>query len=451
MNYANTILNTIGDTPLIKLNRITQDIDATVLVKNEASNPSHSITDRVITYAIEKAIEQNMLRSGGTIIVSTSANLAISFALASISKGYQLKAIISDKESQEKITMLKALGGEVTVCPNDLKSSDARSKIATAKRLHKRTSNSWLVDENSRASFVIAYQKIAQEIWEQTAGKLTHLIIPITTGAGISGMAQFLKEKNQQIKIWGVDAYGSILKKYFDTGAIDENEVYPYETEGVGASSIVEGLDFSNISGVLKVNDKDSALNTKNLALQEGLFLGNSTGATLGALHLLKDQFTKNDVVVLLAKDGGERYLSKVYNEEWMRSKGFLAKPISVASDLVKDPTADIITVKTSELVSHAVARMRKYKISQIPVVDANGLVGSIDEMSLFSAYLDDHRKADTPISEIMNSPFPIVNSFTSVEEIASLIRKGNTAVIVALDNEKHGIITKSDVISHLQ
>jgi len=451
MNYANTILDTIGNTPLIKLNKITKGIDATVFVKNEAFNPSHSITDRVVAYAISKAIQENFLRAGGTIIVSTSANMAISFALASIVNGYHLKAIISDKESEEKITMLKALGSEVIICPNDLKSSDARSKIAVAKRLQKRTSNSWLVDENSRASFIIAYQKIAEEIWDQTNGKLTHLIIPITTGAGISSIAQFLKEKNKQIKIWGVDAYGSVLKKYFDTGVLDENEVYPYEAEGVGASSIVEGLDFSNIAGVIKVNDKDSALNTKNLALQEGLFLGNSSGATLGALYQLKNQFTENDIVVLLAKDGGGRYLSKVYNEEWMRRRGFLAKPISVASDLVKDPTADIITVKTSELVSHAVARMRKYKISQIPVVDGHGLVGSVDEMSLFSAYLDDQRKDDTPISDVMNPPFPIVNSFTSVEEIASLIRKGNTAVIVALDNEKHGIITKSDVISHLQ
>jgi len=452
MKYVQTIINTIGNTPLIQLNKVAEDINAKVLVKNESVNPTRSITDRVVAHTLQKAKARNIIRDGATLINATSANMALSFAMISITQGYRLIAVISDKESNEKIIMLKALGAEVIVTPNDLTLKDSRSKYAVAQRLHKRTPNSWLIDHTASDSFFEAYyQTIGKELWEQTSGKFQHIIVPVNTGTAISAIAKYIKERDTTIKIWGVDAYGSVLKRYFDSGIYDKNEIYPYEIEGIGASFIPSTTDFSNIHDFIKVSDRESSLYTSALATREGLFLGMSSGACIGALHQLKKQFSEKDVVIILATDGGERYMSKVYNKEWMRSRGFLNKPISVASDLIKDPTADVITVKTSELVSHAVTRMRKHKISQIPVIDSHGFVGSIDEMSIFNVYLDDHRKDDTPISEIMKPPFPIVNSFTSIEEIAELIRKGNTAVIVALDNEKHGIITKSDVISHLK
>ncbi len=452
MKYVDNILDTVGNTPLVLLNDITDGIKSKVFVKNEASNPTGSILDRVASYILENLNQKSLLKERGTLIVSLSANTAISLASIAIKQGFDVVSVITDKESNEKISLLKALGSEVIICPNELSESDIRSKKAVAHRLQKRTSNSWLIDEASNSLFIQAYyQTLAKELYAQVEGKLNHLIVPVNTGVTICGLAKYIKEKNPSVKIWGVDAYGSVIKKYFDSGILDANEVYPNEIEGLGATAINDAIDFSNVDGFVKVSDKESALQTLSLASKEGLFLGMSSGAAIGALFQLKDKFSDKDTVVIIAPDSGHRYISKIYNDEWMRSRGFLDKPFTVASDLVKDPTADVISVKTSELVSHAVSRMRKHKISQIPVIDTHGFVGSIDEMALFSAYLDDHRKDDTPISEIMNPPFPIVNSFTSVEEIASLIRNGNTAVIVALDNEKHGIITKSDVISHLQ
>lgn len=452
MKYVDNMFSTVGNTPLVSVGNIAKDIESKVFIKNEASNPTGSISDRVAVAIINNIEQKDLLKKGGTLIISLTANTAISVAAVAKRKGFNVVSVITDKESEEKVGMLKAYGSEVIICPNDILNTNSRSKHMVAERLNKRTSNSYLINENITSLLVKTYaDTLAIELLEQLEGKLNHLIVPVSSGATICGLAKYIKEKDPSVKIWGVDAYGSITKKYFDSGILDHNEIYPNEVEGVGASFINDSIDFSKIDGFVKVSDKESSLKTVQLASTQGLMLGISTGAAVGALQLLKHNFSNNDTVVIIAPDSGNRYLSKVYNEEWMRSRGFVQNPVSVASDLIKDPSADVISVKTSELVTHAVARMRKHKISQIPVMDSHGFVGSIDEMSLFSAYLDDHRKNDTPISEIMSPPFPIVNSFTSVEEIAGLIRNGNAAVIVALDNEKHGIITKSDVISHLQ
>ncbi len=448
MRYANTVLETLGNTPMIKLQGLSKMLDCTVLVKNEAANPSLSIKDRVANYMLEKAEQDQKIKSGGTIIEATSGNAGISLAMVAAAKGYRMISVLSEKQSQEKKEILKALGSEVIVCPSDLHPNDARSAYAVASRLHDRTPNSWFVSQhNNKCNPLAHYESTGPEIWEQTDGQVTHFITTVNTGGTISGVSKFLKEKNPNIKSWGVDAYGSILKKYFETGLTDLNEVYPYETEGVGVHFVPENFNVSLVDGMQKITDRD----TKKLAKEEGLLLGNSVGAVIKAALNLKDQFNKEDTVVLLANDHGTRYLSKVYNEDWMQQKGFTEQPARTAIDLIKNPDEDVITVKTSELVSHAVGRMRKFKISQIPVVDKQGFVGSIDEMALFSAYLDDHRKSDTPISEVMNKSFPMVQEFTPIEEVLDLIRKGNSAVLVALENEKHGIITKSDVLTHIQ
>lgn len=452
MKYVDTMLNTVGNTPLVLLGDITKGINSNVFIKNEASNPTGSIFDRVAIHILNNIKEKDLLKEEGILIISLTANAAISLTAIAVKQHFKVVSVITDKESEEKISMLKAYGSEVIICPHDLSNTNTRSQNSVAQRLQKRTSNSWLIDDSSTTLLTQIYaDTLAKELYNQVEGKLNHLIIPVSSGATICGLAKYIKEKDASIKIWGVDAYGSVIKKFFDSGILDENEVYPNEIEGVGSAYINDTVNFSEIDGFVKVSDKESSLKTAELASKEGLLLGISSGAAIGALHQLKRHFSSEDTVVIIAPDSGNRYLSKVYNAKWMRNRGFVQSPASVASDLIKDPSSDVISVKTSELVTHAVARMRKHKISQIPVVDSHGFVGSIDEMSLFSAYLDDHRKSDTPISEIMNPPFPIVNSFTSVEEIASLIRNGNTAVIVALDNEKHGIITKSDVISHLQ
>ncbi len=452
MTVANTILDTLGNTPMIKLHQLSSVLGCTVLVKNEAANPSLSIKDRVANYMLEKAEQDQRIHAGGTIIEATSGNAGISLALVAAAKGYKMVSVLSEKQSQEKKEILKALGSEVIVCPSDLHPNDARSAYAVASRLHDRTPNSWFVSQHNNSCNTQAhYESTGPEIWSQTDGKVTHLITTVNTGGTISGTSKFLKEQNENVKSWGVDAYGSILKKYYDTGLVDLNEAYPYETEGVGVHFIPENFDTSLVDGMQKITDRDAAMLTKKLAKEEGLLLGNSIGAVIKAALNLKGEFTPIDVVVLIANDHGTRYLSKVYNDDWMQQKGFIEQPARTAIDLIKNPDMDVITVKTSELVSHAVGRMRKFKISQIPVVDKQGFVGSIDEMSLFSAYLDDHRKSDTPISEVMNKAFPMVQEFTPIEEVLDLIRKGNSAVLVALENEKHGIITKSDVLAHIQ
>lgn len=452
MKYAKSILEAIGNTPLIQLNSLVSEIPCMVLLKNEAMNPSNSVKDRAAKFMVASAEKAKLLPKGGTIIEATSGNTGIALAMAAAAKGYKMISVLTDKHSVEKVTTLKALGSQVIICPSGVKHDDVRSQYSVAKRTHERTPNSWFVNQYNNPSNVQAhYETTGPEIWNQTEGKVTHVIAAVNTGGTLCGVAKFLKEQNPDVKIWGIDTYGSVLKKYKDTGIFDANQSYPYQMEGVGADFIPETLNFDLIDGFVKVTDKESALHTRKLARYEGLFLGNTAGGVLKAAHELKDQFTKDDVVVLITNDHGSRYFSKVHNEEWMREQGYLEKPATIAVDLVKDTTKDVITVKTTELVAHAVERMRKYKISQIPVVDNKGFVGSVDEMSLFTAFLDDHRKSDTPIEAIMNPAFPIVNSFTSVEEIANLIRKGNAAVIVALDNEKHGIITKSDVISHIQ
>lgn len=452
MGYSNSVVDTLGNTPMIQLRELSKKLGCTVLLKNEAANPSLSIKDRVANYMLTKAEEDNKIAKGGTIIEATSGNAGISLAMVAAAKGYQMISVLSEKQSREKKEILKALGSEVIICPSDLHPNDARSAYAVASRLHDRTPNSWFVSQHNNSCNTQAhYENTGPEIWKQTNGKVAHLIATVNTGGTIGGVSKYLKEQNKAIKSWGVDAYGSILKKYYDTGLIDHNEVYPYETEGVGVHFIPENFDTSLIDGMQKITDRDAAILTKDLAKQEGLLLGNSAGAVIKAALNLKQEFKEEDTIVLIANDHGTRYLSKVYNDSWIQQKGFIEQPAKMAIDLIKNPDMDVITVKTSELVSHAVGRMRKYKISQIPVVDKQGFVGSIDEMALFSAYLDDHRKSDTPISEVMNKAFPMVQEFTPIEEVLDLIRKGNSAILVALENEKHGIITKSDVLSHIQ
>lgn len=451
MKYVNNILDAVGDTPMVKLNAVVRDLPCLVLLKNEAMNPTNSIKDRAAKFMVAAAEENGDLKPNGTIIEATSGNTGIALATIAAVKGYKMISVLTDKHSLEKIATLKALGSKVIICPSDVKPNDARSQFSVAERTHNRTPNSWFVNQfNNKNNIEAHFKTTGPEIWQQTEGKVTHVIAAVSTGGTICGIAKYLKSKNSNIKIIGVDTYGSVLKKYKDTGIYDVNEVYPNLIEGIGANFIPNTIDFNLIDQFVKVTDRNTAVYTQRLVKNEGIFVGNSGGAVVSAANQIKEEFTKNDVVVVVANDHGSRYFSKVFNENWMRTQGFLDKPVSIASDLVKDPTTDVITVKTTELVTHAVARMRKYKISQIPVVDKYGFVGSVDEMALFKAFLDDHRKTDTPIEEIMNPPFPIVNSFTSTTEIAELIRKGNTAVIVALDNEKHGIITKSDVLDHI-
>ena len=325
MNYAKNILETIGNTPIVKLNVLTSELPCLVLAKYETFNPGNSVKDRMAVKMVEDAEKKGLLKPGGTIIEGTSGNTGMGLALVAIVKGYKCIFVINDKQSKEKIDILKAVGAEVVVCPTAVEPDDPRSYYSVAKRLATEIPNSWYVNQYDNLSNAQAhYESTGPEIWKQTDGKVTHFVVGVGTGGTISGVGRYLKEQNPKIKVWGVDTYGSVFKKYHETGIFDKNEIYPYVTEGIGEDILPKNVDFSIIDGFTKVTDKDAAIYTQLLAKKEGMFLGNSAGAAIKGVLQLKEHFTKDDVVVVLFHDHGSRYVGKMFNDDWMREKGFI-------------------------------------------------------------------------------------------------------------------------------
>jgi cystathionine beta-synthase len=325
MKYFNNILETIGNTPLIKLNSITESVKSDVFVKVESFNPGNSVKDRMAIKMIEDAEKEGKLKPGGTIVEGTSGNTGMGLALAAIVKGYKLICVSNDKQSKEKFDVLRAMGAEVVVCPTDVEASDTRSYYSVSKRISEETKNSWYVNQYDNPSNTIAhYESTGPEIWEQTGGRIDHFVVGVGTGGTISGVGKFLKEKKSSVKIWGIDTYGSVFKKYHETGVFDEKEIYPYSTEGIGEDILPENVDFTVIDHFEKVTDKDAAIYTRKLAKEEGIFAGNSCGAAIAGLLQLRENFKKNEVVVALLHDSGSRYIGKIYNDDWMKDKGFI-------------------------------------------------------------------------------------------------------------------------------
>lgn len=452
MKIYNNILETIGNTPIVRLNKVTKDVKATVLAKVETTNPGNSVKDRMAVKMVEDAEKSGLLKPGGTIIEGTSGNTGMGLALAAIIKGYKLICVLNDKQSKEKMDILRAVGAEVVVCPTAVEPTDPRSYYQVSKRLAAETPNSWYVNQYDNLSNRLAhYEQTGPEIWEQTEGKITHFVAGVGTGGTISGVGKYLKEKNPAIKIWGIDTYGSVFKKYKETGIFDENEIYPYITEGIGEDILPANVDFDIIDLFEKVTDKDAAVYTRRLAREEGIFVGNSAGSAVKGIIQLKDQLKEDDVVVVLFHDHGSRYVGKIFNDEWMRERGFLDENIKTAADLVaKHADTQLITLYAEELVSHAIAKIRKYGISQIPVMKDGKLVGSIDDSKLFQTLIDNPESKDDAISSLMGDPYPVVKEGTTLEEISKLITKNTPAVLVELANGNHHIITKFDIISAL-
>jgi cystathionine beta-synthase len=450
MKIAKNILETIGNTPLVKLNKITSDVDALVLAKVEFFNPGNSVKDRMAVKMVEDAEADGRLKPGGTIVEGTSGNTGMGLALAAIIKGYKLICVSTDKQSKEKFDILRAVGAEVIVCPTDVDPKDPRSYYSTSKRISEETPNSWYVNQYDNPSNALAhYEQTGPEIWEQTEGKITHFVVGVGTGGTISGVGKYLKEKNPNIKIWGIDTYGSVFKKYHETGVFDENEIYSYITEGIGEDILPENVDFGVIDGFEKVTDKDAAVYTRKMAREEGIFAGNSCGAAVKGLIQLKSHFKKDDVVVVLLHDSGSRYVGKMYNDDWMRERGFLDESYLTAQDLVKNhEDKPLVTVFAEELVSHAIAKMRKFGISQIPVMKDNTFVGSIDDSAIYQTLVEKPELRDAAISSIMGPVFPIVKSGTHIEELCKLINKNTPAVIVEADSGENHIVTRYDIIS---
>ena len=435
---------------MVRLNKVTKDIKATVLAKVETTNPGNSVKDRMAVKMIEDAEKAGLIHPGGTIIEGTSGNTGMGLALVAIIKGYKLICVLNDKQSKEKMDILRAVGAEVVVCPTAVEPTDPRSYYSVSRRLASETPNSWYVNQYDNLSNRIAhYESTGPEIWEQTGGKITHFVVGVGTGGTISGVGKYLKEKNPNIKIWGIDTYGSVFKKYKETGIFDENEIYPYITEGIGEDILPANVDFDIIDRFEKVTDKDAAVYTRKIAREEGIFVGNSAGSAIKGLLQLKDELTEDDVVVVLFHDHGSRYVGKIFNDEWMRERGFLEEDFKTAGELVaKHENTPLVTVFAEELVSHAIAKMRKFGISQIPVMKDGKFVGSIDDSQVYKLLVENTELKDAAISSIMNEAFPIVTSNTHLEDVCKLINKNTPAVLVEMPNGEHQIVTRYDIIS---
>ena len=450
MKYYNNILETIGNTPLVKLNVVCKDIDALVLAKIETTNPGNSVKDRMALQMIEDAEADGRLKPGGTLIEGTSGNTGMGLALACIIKGYKLVCVLSDKQSKEKMDILRAVGAEVHVCPTNVAADDPRSYYSVSKRLAEETPNSWYVNQYDNPSNAKAhYLSTGPEIWEQTEGKITHFVVGVGTGGTISGVGKYLKEKNPNIKMWGIDTYGSVFKKYHETGIFDENEIYPYITEGIGEDILPKNVDFSVIDKFEKVTDKDAAVYQRRLAKEEGIFVGNSAGSAVKGLLQLKDHLTKDDVVVVLFHDHGSRYVGKMVNDDWMRERGFLEDEKSCAVDLIKDHQGKhLVTLSGDTPVSQAMILMKQYGISQIPVINDNEFVGSLTDNHLFAQLIENPELKELPVKTIMEKPFPIVEENVCLEDLSKIFKQDVAAIIVKYDNDKHHIITKQDLIN---
>lgn len=453
MNYRNNILETIGNTPLVKLNRVVADVPALVLAKVETFNPGHSIKDRMAIKMIEDAEKRGDLLPGGTIIECTSGNTGMGLAIAAAVKGYKCIFTTSDKQSKEKIDMLKAHGAEVIVCPTNVEPTDPRSYYSVAERLSKQLPRAYWCNQYDNLSNTQAhYESTGPEIWEQTDGKITHLVVGVGTGGTVSGVAKYLKERNPNIKVWGIDTYGSVFKKYKETGIFDPKEIYPYITEGIGEDILPKNVNFDLIDMFEKVSDKDGALAARRLAREEGILLGYSAGSALAGLLQLKDKLTKDDVVVIIFHDHGSRYVGKIYNDDWMRQRGFLERELSVKDLLQHMRTQEMLSVEQNASVRSVFEMMRDHDISQLPVAENGSFVGSVTETQVLSFLLENPLKhAETQIRAIMGQPFPEVDEELPISKLSQYITRKVPAVISRDRTGKAFIVTNYDIIKMLQ
>ena len=450
MDVKNNILETIGNTPLIKLNKLTKDLPCTVLAKVEYFNPGNSIKDRMAVKMVEVAEKEGKLKPGGTIIECTSGNTGMGLAMAAVVKGYKCIFTTTDKQSQSKVDILRALGAEVIVCPTNVEPEDPRSYYSVAARLAREIPNSFHANQyDNLANRQAHYESTGPEIWKQTDGKITHFVCTAGTGGTVVGTAMYLKEKNPNIQVWAIDVYGSLLTKYFKTGEIDMNEVRPYISEGFGEDFVPENYDMRVIDHFEQVTDKDGAVMARRLAKEEGLFCGYSAGSCLQGLMQLKHKLKKDDLVVLILHDHGSRYVAKVYNDQWMAERGFL--DVKTFKDIVNARGKQrTITITPAQTVSEAVELMRQYDIEHIPVMNGNGPIGSISEGGLFQKVFSNPDIKTERVEQVMEKAFPLVEFETPIEKLRTLINKENGAVLSKDEAGNLHIVTKYDVIQAL-
>ncbi len=450
---CDNILEAIGNTPMVRLNKVVDGIKATVYAKVETFNPGNSIKDRMALKMVEDAEKAGLLKPGGTIIEGTSGNTGMGLAIAAIIKGYKCIFTTTDKQSKEKADALRAFGADVIICPTNVDPEDPRSYYSVSSRLVKEVPNSWKANQYDNLSNRQAhYEQTGPEIWDQTDGKITHLLVGAGTGGTIIGTGKFLKEKNPNIKIWGIDTYGSVLKKVHETGVIDRNEIYPYVTEGIGEDFVPQNYDFSVIDHFEKVTDKDAAVMTREICRKEGIWVGNSAGSAIAGLLQMKDKLKPTDVVVVIFHDHGSRYLAKMFNDEWMLKMGYLDRQGMTAADIVSSrKNIQMMTIEKTQPISDALKLISENNFSQLPVTSGDRIVGSLSENLVFNHLLKNPESKKDSVETIMQEAIPFIDITTPLSELAKMISGDRTAVLVKdFKANQNFIITKSDIVEAL-
>lgn len=451
MDIKNNILETIGNTPLVELHKVTAELPCRVLMKVETFNPGHSIKDRMGLKMVLDAEADGRLQPGGTIIECTSGNTGMGLALAACVKGYRCIFTTSDKQSKEKLDILRAMGAEVIVCPTNVTPEDPRSYYSVARRLSEEIPNSfWFNQYDNLSNRTAHYESTGPEIWRQTDGRVTHLIVGVGTGGTISGTGKYLKEQNADVRVWGVDTYGSVFKKYHETGEFDKNEIYPYITEGIGEDILPKNVDFKVIDHFEKVTDRDGAVMARRLAREEGLLLGYSAGSAVAGLLQLKEKLKLGDLVVVVIHDHGSRYIGKVYNDDWMRDRGFLDTELRVRDLIAQKKDTAFASLEPTANVREALKTMKKHEFSQLPVVeDDNGdVVGSVLETDVLNYLLaNPMENAEQPVRMIMRDPLTEVDTEMTMSELGKHLTKENPAVVATDRSGRKYLLTQYDIL----
>jgi len=442
------IIQTIGNTPLVRLNRVTSDLPCPVYAKVETFNPGNSIKDRMALKMLEVAEREGKIKPGGTIIEGTSGNTGMGLALAAIVKGYRCIFTTTDKQSKEKVDMLKAVGAEVIVCPTNVDPEDPRSYYSVSRRLAKELPNSWYVNQyDNLANRQAHYEQTGPEIWEQTEGRITHLVVAAGTGGTIVGTGMYLKEQHPGVQVWAIDTYGSLLKKWFDTGELDMGEVHPYISEGFGEDFLPQNYIRGAIDHFEKVTDKDGAVMARRITKEEGIFVGYSAGSVIAGLRQLKDRLKPEDLVVVIFHDHGSRYVGKIYNDEWMLDRGFLE--VKTVGDLIGGlGRRRLVTIDHDSKVADAMELMKKYDIEQVPVIKDGEVTASVTQSGLFRRLMEDISVKDVNVADVQEKPLPVVDIATPLERLSHYINKENGAVLVRDESGQYHIITKYDVLN---